>query len=299
MLSKTWVLSKQEVALLLVTVFWGATFFIVHMAMRYSAPSFFVGVRFLTAGLLCACFFRKALGQMTLQDVKAGVVIGIFIYLGYFLQTLGLASISSSMSSFLTALYVPLVPLLQWFILKRFPTLMNWLGIAIAFIGLILLSGITFTEVNLGYGEIATLIGAVSIAIEIIMISRFAGRVNTHNVTVIQLLTTGMLGFIFMPIWGESVPHVSWQWLLPALGLGCMSLVIQWTMNWAQQSVSPTRAAIIYAGEPVWGGIFGRITGDQLPHLAIIGAVCVVCSVIVSELKIKGVILRKIWRQAK
>lgn len=280
-------LSKQEVALLIVTLFWGATFFIVHTAMRYCDPSFFVGLRFFTAGVLCAIFFRKALIHITRRDIYAGVSIGVCIYFGYFLQTLGLTEISSSMSAFMTALYVPLVPLLQWWVLKKCPSLMNWVGIILAFIGLVLLSGISTVQMTLSMGEIATLVGAVAIASEIILISRYAGQVNTHCVTVVQLLTAGVMGFIAMPVLGESLPAFSWIWVIAAVGLGCMSLVIQWTMNWAQQSVSPTRATIIYAGEPVWGGIFGRLAGDKLPHLAMFGAALIVMSVIVSELKLK------------
>jgi drug/metabolite transporter (DMT)-like permease len=42
------------------------------------------------------------------------VAIGVAIAMGYSLQTWGLQSISSSKSAFITAMYVPLVPLLQW-----------------------------------------------------------------------------------------------------------------------------------------------------------------------------------------
>ena len=51
--------------------------------------------------------------------VKAGVAIGVAIALGYGLQTWGLQTISSSKSAFITAMYVPLVPLLQWLCLGR------------------------------------------------------------------------------------------------------------------------------------------------------------------------------------
>lgn len=280
-------LSKQEVALLIITIFWGATFFIIHMAMDYCDPSFFVGLRFITAGLLCAVFFRQSLKKITRKDIWAGLNIGIFIYLGYFLQTLGLTDISSSMSAFMTALYVPLVPVMQWFILKRKPSFMNWIGVTLAFIGLILLSGISSFQMSLSFGEIVTLISAFAIALEIIMISRYAGQVNTDCVTVIQLLVAGILGFCFMPVLGESVPTFSWVWVAAGMGLGCTSLIIQWTMNWAQKSISPTRATIIYAGEPVWGGVFGRLFGDKLPQLALIGAAMIVISVVISELKLK------------
>lgn len=59
-------------------------------------------------------------------------------------------------------------------------------------------------------------------------------------------------------------------------------------MNWAQKSVSPTRATLIYAGEPVWAGLVGRIAGERLPALALLGGALIVAAVIVSELKTKG-----------
>jgi drug/metabolite transporter (DMT)-like permease len=72
-----------------------------------------------------------------------------------------------------------------------------------------------------------------------------------------------------------------------AAGLGIFSAIIQVTMNWAQRSVSPTRATVIYTGEPVWAGIFGRMAGERLPLLAILGGVFIVIGVLVSELKLK------------
>ncbi|GFZ58122.1 hypothetical protein PSE10A_06330 [Pseudomonas amygdali pv. eriobotryae] len=64
-----------------------------------------------------------------------------------------------------------------------------------------------------------------------------------------------------------------------------MSAAIQIAMNWAQKSVSPTRATVIYAGEPVWAGIVGRLAGERLPAIALLGAALIVAGVIVSEMK--------------
>lgn len=55
-------------------------------------------------------------------------------------------------------------------------------------------------------------------------------------------------------------------------------------MNWAQKSVSPTRATIIYAGEPVWAAVIGRIAGERLPLAALIGGALVVLGILASEL---------------
>lgn len=58
-------------------------------------------------------------------------------------------------------------------------------------------------------------------------------------------------------------------------------------MNWAQRSVSPTRATVIYAGEPVWAGIVGRLAGERLPGVALLGGALIVIGVVVSELRIR------------
>ena len=215
----TFSIKPQEAILILITMFWGGTFLAVQYAVTMSDPFFFVGLRFATAAIAVALISLKTLRGLTLRELKAGVAIGVAIAMGYSLQTWGLQSISSSKSAFITAMYVPLVPLLQWLCLGRMPGLMSCIGIVLAFIGLILLAG---PENN-----------------------------------------------------------------LLALGLGIFSAIIQVTMNWAQRSVSPTRATVIYTGEPVWAGIFGRLAGERLPLLALVGAAFIVLGVLVSELKLR------------
>lgn len=279
---------RQELALVAITMFWGGTFPIIHYALTLCGPFFFVGCRFILAALLLGFCFRKALREAAPHDVFAGCVIGVVAFLGYFLQTYGLQTISSSRSAFLTALYVPLVPIMQWLFLRRPPTFMNWIGVLCAFAGLLLMAGPGNAGGSFGKGEAATLCGAVVFAGEIIAIGFFAGRVQLQCVTFVQLLTAGVLSLLLMLVTGEPAPADRIDLALAlAAGLGIASAVIQLTMNWAQRSVSPTRATLIYASEPVWGGFFGRLTGDRLPLPALIGAACIVTGVLVSEWKRK------------
>ncbi|HBZ16221.1 DMT family transporter [Pantoea sp. NPDC088449] len=280
-------ISRQELVLIFITMVWGGTFLVVHRAMAHSGPFFFVGLRFATASLLLAFFFRRYLKQVTWLEIKAGALIGVAIAGGYGLQTWGMQTISSSQSAFLTALYVPVVPLLQWVFLRRPPGLMAWLGILLAFTGLVLVAGPQDGSLTLNAGEIATLLSTLAIAAEIILISRYAGQVDVRRVTLIQLMVASACAFVLMIPNGESVPAMSMPLLLSALGLGAASALIQVTMNWAQRSVSPTRATVIYAGEPVWAGVVGRIAGERLPAAALLGAALIVCGVIVSELRIR------------
>lgn len=274
----------QEAILILITMFWGGTFLAVQYAVTLSDPFFFVGLRFATAAIAVALISLKTLRGLTLKELKAGVAIGIAIAMGYSLQTWGLQSISSSKSAFITAMYVPL---LQWLCLGRMPGLMSCIGIVLAFIGLILLAGPENNLLALGPGELITLTGAIAIAAEIILISAWAGSVDVKRVTVVQLATASLVAFAAMVPAGESVPPMSTGLVVVALGLGIFSAIIQVTMNWAQRSVSPTRATVIYTGEPVWAGIFGRIAGERLPLLALLGAAFIIAGVLVSELKLR------------
>ena len=82
-------LTRQELVLLFITMIWGGTFLVVHRAMQHSGPFFFVGLRFATAALLLALFFRRYLAGITWLEVKAGALIGLSIAGGYGLQILG------------------------------------------------------------------------------------------------------------------------------------------------------------------------------------------------------------------
>ena len=278
---------RPEWALMLITVFWGGTFLIVQLALSMSEPFFFVGLRFACAGLVIGLLSWRKLKQVTRQELLAGGLIGLCIFLGYSLQTVGLQTIPSSKSAFLTALYVPLVPLLQWIFLKRRPNLMNFIGISLAFAGLAFLAGPEGVGGGIGTGELLTALGAVAIAAEIILISRYAGKINLMRVTIIQLLATALIAFAVSGVAGEQVPEFSWPLAGIVILMGVASAVIQTTMNWAQKHVSATRATLIYAGEPVWGGVIGRLYGERLPMLAFLGAGLIVLGVIVSEVRFK------------
>ncbi|KEG21937.1 DMT family transporter [Bartonella bacilliformis] len=278
-------LSKQELALCAATMLWGITFLIIHIAVRYSGPLFFVGFRFMVAALISGMIFWRSMKGITIYEIFAGMCIGLGMFLGYVLQTAGLQTIISSQSAFITALYVPVVPVLQWIFLKKTPHLASWVGIVFAFIGLMLVSGQGIQGINFSTGEILTLLGAVAIAVEIILIGFFASKVDSRRITVIQLFFGGLFSFFCMPLMDKTIPEFSWVWFNIGIALALMSAVIQLIMNWAQKSILPTRATLIYAGEPVWAGIVGRLAGERLSASALLGGLLILIGIIVSELQ--------------
>ncbi|AQX20622.1 DMT family transporter [Bartonella sp. WD16.2] len=291
--------SKQELALFAATILWGITFLIIHIAVQYSGPLFFVGFRFIVAAFISGLIFLRSMKGITFYEIFAGMSIGLGMFFGYALQTAGLQTIISSQSAFITALYVPMVPILQWIFFKKPPHFASWIGIIFAFVGLLLVSGQGFKGVNFSKGEIFTLLGALAIAGEIILIGFFANKVDSRRITVIQLFFGGVFSFLCMPLMGENIPEFSWVWLNVGLSLALMSAVIQLTMNWAQKSVSPTRATLIYAGEPVWAGIVGRLAGERLSASALLGGLLILIGIVIAELQPaqwckKGIVNKKI-----
>jgi drug/metabolite transporter (DMT)-like permease len=272
-----------ESALIVVTMIWGGTFIVVQNALTVTGPFFFVGMRFGTAALMMALFSYRSLLGLTWGELRAGSLIGIAIAAGYLLQTIGLLTILSSESAFITALYVPIVPLLQWVVMRRRPQLNSWAGIAIAFAGLALITLPASGAVKLSEGAVLTLLCAVAFAVEIILIGLFAGTVDARRVSVIQLAAASLLAFAAMIPAGESIPPFTWLLFVSVTGMALASALIQYAMNWAQRTVSPTKATVIYAGEPVWAGIFGRLAGEMLTGRAIIGGALIVVAVIVSQ----------------
>lgn len=276
------------IALILVTFIWGGTFLAVQYALQFSSPMFFVGLRFAAATCAVGFISFKHMKGLKRKELCAGGLIGLTVALGYGTQTVGLQSISSSESAFLTAMYVPLVPILLWLIFRKKPNILIWIGALLAFVGLVFLTGNGFKQISLNFGQILTLLGSVAIALEIILIGYFAGTVDVRRVTVVQLAVASLLAFVSMPWVGEQqLPAFSWTLVIIAGGLGLASALIQLVMNWAQRSVDPSQAAIIYAGEPVWAAIFGRIAGERLPIIALFGGLLVVLGMILSEWKPK------------
>lgn len=277
-----------ELVLIITAALWGGTFLVVQLAEQHTGTLFFVAARFLTAGGLTCLLFARALPGLNRAECVAGGIIGVVMFGAYTLQTWGLRSISSSQSAFITGMYVPVVPFVQWLFSKRAPRLAGWLGIGCAFCGLVLLTGWRqIVSLQLGAGEVGTLIAAALIALEIVLVGYFARPgLDSFRMTVVQLLVVGVLALCAMPLAHEAVPVFSWGWALPVLALGGLSAVIYTAMNWAQQTVSPTRATVIYAGEPVWAGLVGWLAGEALPMRALVGAGLVVLGVLVSEVRL-------------
>ncbi|MFN3431748.1 MAG: DMT family transporter [Candidatus Sericytochromatia bacterium] len=271
-----------DLILVTVTLIWGLTFLITQTGLQSGGPFAFLGVRFAFAALVLVAVSFRILKGLTLAEVKAGALIGLCIAVGFACQTIGLMTIDTSKSAFLTALYVPLVPLLELVVFRRRLGAATWVGVLMAFLGLVCLSspgGMTF---SMGKGELLTVMCALITAAEILLIGKLTRGTEPRRMAIVQLVVAAAISFAAMGLFAEPMPTPTLGFFACALGLGAASAFIQVAMNWAQKTVSATRATLIYTLEPVWAGLFGRIAGERLSSLGLVGAALILMSVLAS-----------------
>lgn len=256
----------HEGVLVFITMLWGSTFLILQTALQWSGPLGLVAVRFGLAALLLGLLSgRHRLAGLSRLELRAGLSTGLVMIGVYGLQTAGLRQIASSKSAFLTALYVPAVPLMVWLSGQVAPDRRAWLGIAVAFGGMVLLAGpgLWGPFTGLATGDVLTLGAALLAALEIVLISRYSPDCDPRRLALVQTTVVGM-GAGAIALWrGESMPQPEFGFLICVGALAAMSAFIQFAMSWAQQTVPATHATLIYALEPVWAGLIGAWAGER------------------------------------
>ena len=285
-----WRRLRLDVLLIVVTMIWGSTFLVVQKTVQLSGPFTFLALCFGIGSLTLAITFRKRLRHLTRSELFAGMFIGLFLFAGYAFQTTGLQFTTSSKAGFITGLYVPLVPVFSWLILRQRPTRGAIVGIGLSVIGLTLLSINNQFSFEFGLGEALILGCAFAFALHIISISKFVPHTDAVNLAIIQLSLTSLLSFIAMPLAREPLvvpPLPVWGAVL-FMGVVDIAFCLV-AMNWVQQFISSNRATLVYALEPAWAGLFGYLAGQNLSNPAWIGCVCIFLGMIVGVVRFSAI----------
>lgn len=276
-------LPSPVLVLVFVTMLWGGTFLVTRVALRFVGPFGFVGLRFAVAAVAVALVVRPHPASFRRQELIGGLSIGVILFLGYGLQADGLRTVASGESAFLTALYVPMVPVLEFLLFCRKPGLGALAGLLLACAGLVLISGVTPSDFTLGAGEVLTLGGALAAAFEIVLIGRFSAHTDPRRIALVQLVTVSVLSLATEGARGGRILTGAPFAIGAVLGLGLITAFIMVAQNWAQRSVAANRASLIYAMEPVWAGLIGASFGEAFAPAQVLGGAMIVGSVILSQ----------------
>lgn len=270
-------------ALLFVTLVWGSTFALVKEALNSIGPFYFLAIRFSLASILMLVIFRKSFKE---HKIRAGyILVGIFLFLGYVFQTVGLKFTSASNAAFITGLSVVIVPFLEIVFMKRKLPYTSIVGAISSAIGLWFLTGLHNLSIN--YGDILILICALCFALQIITVGICSPNSNTGVISTTQVIVVAILSWISIPIFRErlegpiSITGI-WAILITAIFATALAFYIQ---ALAQKSINPTTVALIFATEPVFGGIFGYLVlGEILTPSALFGAGLILFGMIFTQL---------------
>jgi drug/metabolite transporter (DMT)-like permease len=270
-------------ALVGVTAVWGVTFLMVQDAIGRMPVMDFLAVRFTVATLVMVLLQPAALRKITRVALLRGVTLGILLGLGYITQTFGLLYAPAAISGFITGMFVVLTPVLSWIILRRKTSRSVWLAVALATIGLGMLS---IHGWSIGTGEMLTLVCAVFFACHIVGLGEWASQHDTYSFTVLQIGTVAVISLIAASPGGITLPPDASVWSAIGITAVLATAVAFLVQTWAQSLVAPTRAAVVMTMEPVFAGIFGVfIGGNRMTPVTIVGAICVLVAMLFVQLK--------------
>lgn len=275
---------KADLSLLLITVVWGGTFPITSVILKYVPPYSLIALRYLLAGLVLASIFYKKLLAMNRRTLKAGLLIGISVFLGTALQVVGMLYTTPSKSGFITGLNVVIVPSILACLYKKIPDIRTVVGVilSVAGLGVISING----DLSINFGDFLTLICAVAFAAQIILVDKCAKGVDIIALTCIQTLIVGILALV--PAVTVEKLDVVFNFASIAsiafMAIFCTAIAYL-VQNKMQPYTNPTHAAIIFLAEPVFSAIFSIFIGDKLTGKTLVGCALILLGTVVINIK--------------
>lgn len=280
---------RAELYLLSITIIWGSTFVVTKAILPESTPLIYSGIRFLLAALIFFLLFFRTCIHSSPSALRHGSVLGLLLYFGFVLQTIGINYTTASKAAFFTGMLVPLTPMVQYvsqrlFNLPKRPLKVgNIIGVLCAAGGLYLLTSPAGSDFNIGDG--LNLACAFFFAGFIVYLDYIPPEVDKIQLTFVQFLFCGVVGVIVAPLFEHMSISFSKEFILGLLYLTIFATVItMWMQNKFQGYTTPTRAAVIFAMEPVVAAIFAYfVRGELIGTLGVIGGVIIMGGLLLSE----------------
>lgn len=283
---------RADLLLLVAAVIWGTAFVAQQTGMRDVGPFVFTGVRFLLGALVVAPFawweWRRLVRAGRAPDRRAiggGVALGVLLFLGAILQQIGIAGTTVSNAGFLTALYVPLVPLIASLVLRERVHWAVWPGGLGCVVGTYLLGGGSLSA--LVAGDYWILVSVLFWACHVLLVGRVADRLGTAmGAACLQFLVCGLLGTLAGSV-VEVVDLAAIERALPSIAYaGVLSAGVGFTLQVvAQRHTPPADAAILLSSEVLFAALAARLLlGEQLTAVQLTGGMLIFAAVLAVQL---------------
>ena len=280
---------RANLLLLLTAMIWGAAFVSQRVSMDYIGPFTFLCCRSLLGGAvllpLIAVFSSRTPGDELPEEnrllLSGGLLCGAALFVASILQQIGIQYTSVGKAGFLTAMYIILIPLCGIFLRRRIGARV-WLAVAVAVAGMyfLCLHGSGLDGIN--RGDLLELACALCFTVHILVIDRYAGRVDGVKMSCIQFFVCGALSFIGMWIFeSPSWKSILAAWL-PIAYAGILSSGAGYTLQIiAQKDTDPTVASLLMSLEAVFSLVAGWILlGQKLTGWELLGCGLMLAAII-------------------
>lgn len=275
-----------EIGLFITAIIWGSGFVGSAVALESYTPYQILAGRFLIGVVLLCAVFYKRLTFISKSALIKGSVLGIFLYIAFALQTVGLQYTTPSKNAFLTAVNVVIVPFIGLAIYKRKLDVFEVVGAFLAMFGVAVLSLQLSAEINIG--DFLSFCCAIAFAFHIFYTSQFVKQEDPIILTIVQMGMATFIGIIVVLGKGETTFSMQPGALTSLLYLGIFSTTIAFLLQTVSQKfITETKAAIILSTESLWGMVFSVIILSEVLTLKMgIGAVLILAAIILSETKL-------------
>ena len=285
--------SLSMVCALVTTFIWGTAFIAQDTGMDNIGPLTFNAARFVIGFLtilpLALFFERKKIKLEVLSKsklfMKYLVFMGVSLFLGTFLQQTALQYTNIANAAFFTVFYVPIVPILLFFIYSKKVHWSIWPAIGLCVFGVYLLSDFSNSEIMLGDGLV--ILCSVFWALHIIFAGKFMEEFDIPMFyAALQALFVALLSIIFSYIFEEINISKILMESSSILYAGALSGGIAFTLQmFAQKNIEEAPAAIIYSLEGVFAAIAGWVILNQFLSINnMIGCLLILIAVVSSQI---------------
>lgn len=276
--------------LLLAALIWGSAFVGQAWSMASMGPLTFTGVRFLLGALVVLPLAwrehaRRSGPGPSPADAAAVAGLGLLLCAGVVMQQIGLLGTSVTNAGFLTALYVPLVPLLAWGLLRQAPHWSAWPAALGCLAGTWLMTGASLAPPT--RGDLWIIASALPWALHVLAVGRIANRLGgAYGVAFGQFLVCGLVASLA----GLATEPLTLAGLRSAAGAiaytGIVSVGIGFTLQVVgQRAAQPADAAILLSSETVFAALFGAwLMGDRLGPYGLAGAALILVCILAVQL---------------
>lgn len=285
-------ISKKFASLLglvIVAIIWGSTFTFNKMALDGLTPISLMAARFMIAFMLMMVIFRNKFISIKLEDCIGGIFCGLALFFAFILQTYGLIYTTASKQAFLSGSYVIAVPFLTWLAFKKRPTIKTYLGTAICFYGISLLSFNKDMSINIG--DVLTLVSSILFAAQIVIAGYYIERDDAAVMSTVQFGVIGILStivVIFMKDFSflTIITDITSPTSLSVFYLAIIGTAVAYYLQIiSQKYTNPTATSIILSMEAVFGTIIAvLILGDVITLKMVFGAIAILIAILISEL---------------